>query len=130
MGKTKSTSKKSPKKPFKKASKPRVVKHKSFLQFLKSASPQQRQILLTLSNHDQFLTICECAANILRKNVSLTNKQLQELRKHKTILYKISDPHLSLNVKKKILNQKGGIAFLPALLAPIIGGLIGSAISG
>ena len=113
----------------KKTKQPRVIRHHAFLQFLESTNKDQRKQLLKLANKEQILSVCECAYNIVKKNVELTPAELKQLRKYRHILYIMCDPHYSVVAKKKTLIQEGGIAFLPALLAPIIGSLVGAAIS-
>jgi len=67
------------------------------------------------------MCICDCATNILNKNISLTPKQHKALEKYQDLLrylaenknYFRKDPE-----KRKYINQSGG--FLPLLLAPIL----------
>ena len=62
--------------------------------------------------------ICECAYNVLRGNVPLTKEQTAHLKKHATLLRKIT--RKGDGVKKKKIIQTGGGAVLPALLTPLL----------
>ncbi len=105
---------------------------KSFLHFIcMSATPSQRKEVLKLATPDQINAICECALNILRQNVKLSEKNLNLLRRpsNKKLIYNLASKKLSVSQKKnKLVKQSGGFPFL-ALLAPIIGSVIGELIS-
>ena len=61
--------------------------------------------------------------NILNGNIPLTPYQLQKLRRYKAKLRTLAKPCVSQKQKLDI-EQKGG--FLPALLAPVVGAVLGS----
>lgn len=63
--------------------------------------------------------VCECAYNILRGNVALTSEQKNHLRKHVMQLRALTRKGDKIEKKKQII-QRGGGAFLPALLIPIV----------
>jgi len=61
--------------------------------------------------------ISECAKNIIKGNVPLTNRQKVRLRRSRNDIRALSMKKTSLRKKRKIL-QKGG--FLTALLPPVL----------
>lgn len=95
---------------------------------LYSNNLQQKQII-SRAEKELIKCICECSLNILNGNVKLSDKQKKQLRKHKKVLRNLSSRKGGVKQKKKIV-QRGGAAFLPALLAPILGGLISKFILG
>jgi len=66
--------------------------------------------------------VSECAKNVLKGNVPLTNPQMSKLRPRRQDLRALSIKKTSLAKKRKII-QKGG--FLSALLAPALSALAG-----
>jgi len=65
--------------------------------------------------------VSECAKNVLKGNVPLTNAQMSKLRPRRQDLRGLSFKKTSLTKKRKII-QKGG--FLSALLAHALSGLL------
>jgi len=61
--------------------------------------------------------VSECAKNVIKGNVPLSDRQKSELRRKKKDLIALSLNKTSLGQKRRIL-QKGG--FLTALLPPIL----------
>ena len=61
--------------------------------------------------------VSECAKNVLKGNVPLTNAQMSKLRPRRQDLGALSVKKTSLTKKRKII-QEGG--FLSALLAPAL----------
>ena len=66
--------------------------------------------------------VSECAKNVLKGNVPLSNAQMSKLRSRRQDLRALSVKKTSLTKKRKII-QKGG--FLSALLAPALSVLAG-----
>ena len=79
----------------------------------------ERQALLRQVDSKLIRCICECAYNVLRGNVPLTKEQTAHLKKHATLLRKITRKGEGVKKKKKII-QTGGGAVLPALLTPLL----------
>ena len=90
----------------------------SFLKLLCSASSPQRRQLVRIANDNQIQSVCECAHNLLRRNVSLSPRQIAELRKHKTLVYKLADKSIPVAKKRRVLEQSGG--GIAAILIPVI----------
>lgn len=89
----------------------------------------QRKKLISAADKDLIHCIAECSLNVLNGNVKLTDSEKNKLKKHKKTLRKLARNNGGLKSKKKAV-QKGGAAFLPALLAPIVGGLISHFLTG
>jgi hypothetical protein len=116
----------------------RLAENASFLHFIcTAATPSQRNQLLKSATADQINAICECAFNILKQNVQLPEKIVTHLRhpRNKKLVYHLADRRTPITKKKNRLvsnlqrhQQVGGFPFL-ALLKPIIGSLIGAAVS-
>ena len=91
----------------------RLKKHDNELVYLQKTRPCIRNHLITKADRSLVDCMCECADNILRGTVPLTNSRRINSREIRRIESKKS---VSLKKKKAIL-QKGG--FLGSLLAPI-----------
>ena len=102
----------------------RLKENVSFLRYLHDAKLQQQKQLLKSASRKELEAVCECAFNILRKNVPLEPRHVEQLRKtrNRRLVYKLVDKRIPLEEKRRMLVQSGGFPF--ALLAPIIGGLI------
>ncbi|KAL7289431.1 hypothetical protein TKK_0016627 [Trichogramma kaykai] len=100
-------------------------RHAALLTALVHSDSKQRLALLKNADDSFVRCICECALNVLRGNVPVKNKN--RLRKHKSILRKLvtlkAGEKKRWAKKKRIILQTGG-AFLPALIAPVLGALI------
>jgi hypothetical protein len=101
----------------------RVAANEAFLRFLHNSAANQRNYLVKTASNEQMNSICECAMNIMRKNIPLTKRQVQNLRKYKKAVYKLADKSVSIAAKKKAVKQSGGV--IPAILAPVLGLLLG-----
>lgn len=94
-------------------------KHGEILRSLCYLPKAERWALLRQVDLKLIRCICECAYNILQGNVPLSNKQKLHLKSHVNLLRKLVREGDTLEKKKRIV-QKGGGAFLPALLVPIV----------
>ena len=103
----------------------RLRKHANLLKVLASANPKLKKSILDGADSPLIKTLCDCANNILKGNVYLTDRQKKKLRRHKYDLRALTK-HRSKSSKKKIL-QSGG--FLGTLLRPILG-VLESILSG
>ncbi len=92
------------------------------LKKLKRCGTVERRKLLEKGGKPLQLCLRECAINVLKGNVPLTKSQLKKLGKHKKKIRDLSQKKTSY--KRRIaIEQKGG--FLPLLLAPIVGSILG-----
>jgi hypothetical protein len=105
----------------------RLQNNEAFLRYLHNANLKQKKHLIKSASNEEIEALCECAFNILRKNVPLTEKQLSDLRKPKSrkLVYQLADKQIPIKRKRKIANQTGGFAFLP-IIAPILASIIGA----
>ena len=127
LSKTKPKSKSKPKTdPGKKRSpkekKPNFLaaKHRDYLSLLASFKNKknQRNKLIDLAEKEQVDSLTEVVRNILRGNIALSKRQLSQLRRHRHALRSLAQKRYSINKKKSILKQKGGLigAILPMAL--------------
>lgn len=92
-----------------------------------SKSKNPKPILRKCSN-SVIKTLCECAVNVIRGNVSLTKKKKNRLSSYKQSLRKLSDKSIPLYKKRQLLVQRGD-GFLSILLPAAIS-VISSLIHG
>ena len=101
----------------------RLKEHGSLLRRLKVCKPKERKELLNQGGKPLQLCLQECAINILRGHVPLTDAQKKTLRRYKEKVRLLSKKKTSQK-KKLEIEQRGG--FLPALLAPVVGSILGA----
>lgn len=85
--------------------------------------PKLRQQLLKVlkSQPKYYIALREIAYNTVRKNLILSSKEKQRLKKHKRVLVDLAKKQKSAKKKKKLVEQSGG--FLPILL-PLVASLL------
>ena len=104
----------------------RVKAHLAVLKKLRRCSVKDRKTLLFQGGKPLQLCLRECAINVLQGNVHLTKAHLSKLKRYKTQIRDLSKKNTSH--KRRIdIEQRGG--FLPLLLAPIVGSLLGGIFS-
>ena len=103
----------------------RLRKHANMLRALHNASPKLKKVIIKEADKDLITALCDCANNVLKGNVPLSDKQKKCLRRHKRSL-RILTQQNTLARKKRIL-QSGG--FLGSLLTPLLG-ILGSVLGG
>ena len=101
----------------------RVVQQCAVLKKLKTCGSKERKILLKQGGKALQLCLQECAINILNGNVPLTPYQLKRLKRYKDKVRKLSKNSTPQKNRLQI-EQQGG--FLPALIAPILGAVLGA----
>jgi len=94
------------------------------LQVLKTADPKLRKAILANCKSEFLKTLSECSLNLLRGNVKLTLCQKRRLRKHRVLLRKLADRHVSLSAKKSIVQRGGFLLPLLGAVLPTIASLI------
>jgi hypothetical protein len=77
------------------------------LKRLKSAKSRTRNKML--KNTDLLRCICECALNILKDNVPLTQSQFQKLQQYKHVIKKLASKLVSDKQKVKIVQNGDGL---------------------
>ena len=102
----------------------RVRKHLSLLKRLRKCtlSAKDRKAVLYQGGKPLQLCLQECAINILKGNVQLSKAQFDKLKRYKKQLRELGKKKTSQSRRIQI-EQKGG--FLPLMLAPIVGSLLG-----
>ncbi len=68
--------------------------------------------------------ICDCGLNILRRRVSISNKQRNKLKHKREVLRALVLRRVPIHKKKELIVQEGG-GFLLPLLAPVLAALLG-----
>lgn len=97
--------------------------HRCLLKKLKRCKPKERKEILKKGGKPLQLCLQECAINVLNGNVPLTKTQFKRLSKYKQKLRLLGKKRTSQK-KKLDIEQRGG--FLSALLAPVVGSLLGA----
>ena len=87
----------------------RVAKNKHFLDALQQVEEKHRKKLIKGATTEQINTISEVALNILQGNVPLKSHHKKKLNKHKKSLRALASKGVSVNKRKKIINQHGGM---------------------
>lgn len=101
----------------------RLHRNSPFLQVLAKGTAKQRRGLILGADKQLVDCLCECALNVLNGNIPLKPSEKRKLKKYKQNLRSLVNKKVSVQKKKKTLNQKGG--FLGALLTPILSALGG-----
>ena len=96
----------------------RVRKYLPVLKRIAKLGDKAKRDYVRKCDKDFLYCISQCAKNILKGNVPLTDRQKTRLRRGRNDLRALSVKKTSLRKKRRIL-QKGG--FLTALLPPLIG---------
>ena len=111
-----------------------IKKHAKLLQFLCVCRPMERRALIKILDPSALNAIHECNHNIIKGTVPLSTSQYDRLKRKRKHLLDLDDDHnishlqgtarrKAISDKRKNILQKGGI--LPALLAPLLGAVIG-----
>jgi hypothetical protein len=95
-------------------------KDRFLLEALIHATPKERKSLLKVCDISRIRSVCECAYNVLRGNVSLSEKSKKHLRTHKVTLRRLVKRGECWAKKRKFLVQKGGGVFIPILLSTVL----------
>lgn len=98
-----------------------IRKNYHMLAFLQKANPSQRRAILKTLTGSQLNCICEICLNTLNGNVGKAN--ISKLKKYKTVIRKLADKKVSDTVKKQLLTNQTGGAFLPYLIPTVISAL-------
>lgn len=75
-------------------------------------------------------SICDAALNVKHgEGVSLSDAEQALFRRHRAAIDKLTSKNVSVASKRKLLTQRGGFAFIPALIGSALG-FIGSKLFG
>jgi len=100
----------------------RVKKYLSVLKRIRKLGNRARRDYVRKCDREFIDCVSECAKNVIKGNVSLTDRQKARLRRNRNDLRAVSLKKTSLRKKRHIV-QKGG--FLTALIPPVLSALIG-----
>ena len=93
------------------------------MKLLHRAKPAYRKTLLQEAKPEVIKILSDCALNILKGKLLLTQQEKRKLQPHKKKLRTLANKRTSVKAKKKILQQGG---FLPAFLIPILAAVGGN----
>ena len=93
----------------------------SILHSLHQSRPRERAAIVAGVDNDIIRALSEMSLNVLRGNIPLQHGQKKRLRKHKQTMRSLANRLLSLDTKRRLVQQSGG--FLPVLL-PIIASVL------
>lgn len=102
----------------------RLQKNARALQGLSKASKNIQNSIVGSAPRDLIDTICECAHNVLKGNVSLTSDQYKKLKRYRTQLRELSSRRTSLKRKRSLLQKGGFLGAILARVAPILANLL------
>jgi len=95
----------------------RVKKYMPVLKRITKLGEKAKRDYVRKCNRDFLDCISECAKNVLKGNVALTDRQKTKLRRSRNDLRALSVKKTSLREKRRILQKDG---FLSALLPPVL----------
>jgi hypothetical protein len=87
-------------------------------QVLKTAQPKLRKAIISNCKREILNCISECILNVLNGNLKVSDCAKQKLRKHKSLLRKVTDKRVSPSVRKRLINQHG--RFILTLLTVVL----------
>lgn len=97
-----------------------LQKDAALLTALVHATPKERKALLKVCDIRRIRSVCECAYNVLRGNVRLTDKKKRQLSKYKSALRRLVKRGENWSKKRRYLVQQGGGFLLPLLLSTVL----------
>ena len=101
----------------------RVVAQQENLKTLVRCKSEKRKKILEEGGKDLQLCLRECAVNILNGTIPLTPNQYKKLEPYKDGVRRIA-LYKTTQKERRDIEQNGG--FLPALLAPVVGAVLGA----
>ena len=102
----------------------KATKLKRTIKFLATCqNPNITKAILRESPDAVVKCICNAVLNAYKGDVQLSANEKKILSKSRQAINKLIDPHRPIKAKRKVLNQKGGFAFLPVLLSTVLGTL-------
>ena len=100
----------------------RTMKYLTVLERIRRLGEKGKKEYVQKCDKEFINCVSECAKNVIKGNVPLTNRQMARLRRERNNLKALSVKKTSLTKKRRIL-QRGG--FLTALLPPVLSVLTG-----
>ena len=81
------------------------------LHVLKATDPKLSRTIIANSNQEAFKSICECAFNVLRGNITLSACSKRKLITYKNSIRKVADKNISISAKRNVIDQQGADFF-------------------
>ena len=101
-----------------------------FIQALASSTPRRRKLILRNATKVELEGLFEICLNLLRGKIPLNTDQYRKLKRERKAIEALSDRRVSLQQKKKIINQRGGFLGQLAIYAlPLLTNIIANQIS-
>ncbi len=107
----------------------RIKRNYEFLSELVKDSPELKN-LVESATADNIDAITELAINVLKGNIDLNQDLKLKLKKHRSIIRKLSNKDISYSTKKTLMIKK--IKILPIIITPLlsaIGSLVGKVVA-
>lgn len=107
---------------------PYLYKHAEFV--CKACSPKLkarlRRNLVNNAKPSQIYAICECVKNVVTRECPVSPRIIEKLYRFSRPLMKLSLPkrNVTIDERRKILNQKGAGIFLPLILSSVASYLV------
>lgn len=124
-----------------------LKRYQHHLHVLRDGTPNLRKALLAQADKELIIALVEICINILNGNIQLPPRAIENLRKYKSTIRALAsrgvkssgknqhgggsmNKRLSdLKVKRQLLVQRGGGAFLTTLLTSVLAGVVGRVIT-
>ena len=100
----------------------KTLQRKDFLNLLaKSRGAKRRKQIVDSARPDDIQAVSECAINLLKNNIPLSDKNYKKFYKCKHDIRKLARKRTSLKRKKLIIHQKGGFLqyLIPVAIASV-----------
>ena len=97
----------------------RMKRSLPYLQVMMACGPKLLKMIVGHAPDHVLLAICECALNVLKGVIPLTQHQKRQLTRYKTHLRGLASKKVSKKQKKRYLTQKGA-GLLTTVLPPVI----------
>jgi hypothetical protein len=93
-----------------------VQTHIAIFKIITKANKVLQQKIFQIVDKEFVETLSECIHNFLNGRIKISKSQVKKLKKHQTLLRTIGDLSISVNIKKKIINNKGHLFIRPFLI--------------
>jgi len=107
----------------------RIKNNIAFIRDIHTLKKQKLRQRLRGATKEEIEFLCDCAFNILRKNIPLSSEQLVELRRPpvRKAVYLLASNNIPFSRRRQIVtSQTGGFLPILSIAAPILSGLLGS----
>ena len=102
----------------------------AFIQALAHSTPRRRKLILRNATKAELEGLFELCLNLLRGKIPLSNDQYNKFKRERKAIEALSSRRVSLQQKRKIINQRGGFLGQLAVFAlPLLTNIIANQIS-